>query len=159
MPKTIVGEKTRTFIDWRSLLRYAGFLAIVYFGNNQIQTWLGRQALEEVALEKRSLDQALSIATEVNKPVLLEISALWCPSCRKLDKQVLSQPEVQNAIEQSFVYAREELESEIGETLRQQFTIKGVPTLLILESTGELRQYLPLTFDPKHFIARLNQVR
>lgn len=157
-PQEVPARKPRQSVNWRSLLWYAGFLAAVYFGNIQVQTWLGRQALAEVKLEQLSYQQALQQATAEGKPVLVDISALWCPSCRKLDKQVLAQPQVQQAIEQRAIFTRVELETPEGEKLQQQFQIKGVPTLLVLNSDGSLKQQLPLTFDPAIFINRLKRI-
>jgi thiol:disulfide interchange protein len=34
------------------------------------------------------------------------MSAIWCPSCRKLDKQVFSDEQVKIQLNQDFVYAR-----------------------------------------------------
>ena len=147
----------KSFDGWRTLLIYGSILAAFYFGHVQIQTYLGERALEKVTLERLTLEQALAKAKLSGKPVLADISAIWCPSCRKLDNQVLAVPSVQQAIEENFVFTRIEFESEEGQRVQEKYGVKGFPTLLILDSSGEESHKLPLTFDPEAFKELLNQ--
>lgn len=151
-------SQRKRFEGWRSLIIYAGILAVFYFGHVEIQSFLGERALEKVTLERLSLDQALERASATGKPILAEVSAIWCPSCRKLDLNVLSKPDVQQAIEDKFVFTRIELESEAGEQMQKRYGVRGVPTLLILDSEGNAQQQLRLSFDPTMFKEMLDQV-
>ncbi len=143
---------------WKSLLVYGGILLAVYFGHVQIQTFLGQRALDTIALELISFDEALARSHESGKPVLLDVSAIWCPSCRKLDSTILSRPDVQQIIESRYIFTRVEFESEQGEKLQQRYGIKGFPTLLVLDSSGEVLNHLSLTFDPESFKGLLNNM-
>lgn len=149
----------KRFEGWRSLIIYAGILAVFYFGHVEIQSFLGARALDKVTLERLSLDQALERANATGKPILVEVSAIWCPSCRKLDLKVLSKPDVQQAIEAKFIFTRVELESETGEMMQKRYGVRGVPTLLVLDSNGNAAKKLQLTFDPATFKQILAQAR
>ncbi|SMF22571.1 Thiol:disulfide interchange protein [Alteromonadaceae bacterium Bs31] len=148
-PETEQAPKKRQ--AWKSLLIYGGILLAVYFGHVQIQTFLGQRALDNVALELISFDEALIRSAESGKPVLLDVSAIWCPSCRKLDSKVLSRPDVQALIEEHYVFTRVEFESDQGVALQERYGIKGFPTLLVLNSNGDRLRALNLTFDPEAF--------
>lgn len=142
----------RKFEGWRSILVYAGILALFYFGHVEIQTFLGQRALARVELDMPSLAVALKQARQTGKPVLLDVSAIWCPSCRRLDSAVLSNSDVKQAIENRYVFTRVEYESLEGETVQQRYGVRGFPTLLVLNGDGELIRTLPPSYDPDTFI-------
>jgi len=76
--------------SFRSLAIIAIVAIVAYFAHTEYQSHLGRKALDATGLEMRSLDQALAISKETGKPVLADLSAIWCPSCRRLDETVLA---------------------------------------------------------------------
>jgi len=133
------------------------FAAIVgaYFIYVEIQTRLGEQARESTGLTYRSLDEALVIAQAENKPVLAELSAVWCPTCRALDAKVFAVPEVRSAIERYYVFAQVEYESEAGPAFMEKYGVSGFPTLLILRPDGTLKRPLEVTMDPVEFLKQL----
>jgi thiol:disulfide interchange protein len=133
-------------------------LYCVYLGNTFVQSYLGTQVLQSTGLALNTLDEALLEAQRSNKLVLADMSAIWCPTCRKLDKLVFSDKEVQAIIEQGFVFARIEYDSKQGEDFMQKYQVRGFPTLLILGGDGEKLVKLPLTFEPQTFINMLTQI-
>jgi thiol:disulfide interchange protein len=98
-------DQTRSSV--RKVLDVFGIIILIsvlgYYGSKTVQTYLGQQAIDETDLEILSLEQALEIAKSSNKLVLADMSAIWCPSCRKLDKQVFSDEQVKIQINQNFV--------------------------------------------------------
>lgn len=146
------------FKQLKSWLPYILIPLVVYFGNVELQTYLGKKALEDLNIPKLSLEEALTQAKRENKLVLADMSAIWCPSCRKLDQEVLSNTKVQTAIEQHFVFSRIEYESEAGKAFMAKYDVSAFPTLLILDANGQKVRKLPLTFSPEQFIAYLGQI-
>ena len=121
------------------------------------------------ALQKSGMDwepytpHKLEEARAVNKPVMLDFYADWCIPCLELDRLTFTHPEVIEATK-DFVKLKVDLthyDSPEAETLRQQFDIAGVPTLIFLGPDGrevhEIRivGYLP----PDKFIERIQPVR
>ena len=143
----------------RSFLIIAAIAAATYFINVEVQTRLGESALEATGLEMRSLEEAQALAAKENKLVLADMSAIWCPSCRKLDKEVFSNDSVKAAIDERFVFARIEYESDAGKDFMTRYAIRGFPTILALNPDGSLVSQLPLTFDPAAYAANLKAVR
>lgn len=91
---------------------------------------------------------ALKKAASKNKPILINFSGSdWCSWCTRLDEEVFSQPEF-------IAYAKENLicvlldypqttpqpakEKAANKALAQQYKIQGFPTVLLLNSQGEL---------------------
>lgn len=139
----------QTMLSW---LPYIAIPLVVYFGNVEVQSYLGKKALEEIELPKLSLEEALSEAAIQDKLVIADLSAIWCPSCRKLDQNVLAKPEVKAAIERDFVFSRIEYESDEGKAFAEKYNVSGFPTLLVLDPQGNKLRKLPLTFSPQEFI-------
>lgn len=151
--ETPKSEKTTN--DWKSWAIFIVLAVVLYFGNTELQSYLGRRALDKVDFPEITLQQAFAQAKATNKLVLADISAIWCPSCRKLDSQVLSQPEVKSVIDENYVFVRIEYETEAGEAFKNQYQVRGFPTLLVLSPDGAKLRNLGLTFNPEEFIQRL----
>lgn len=128
-----------------------------YFINVEVQTRLGERARAETGLQSLPLDQALAEATKSNKLVLAELSAVWCPSCRALDKTIFADEAVKKRIESAFVFARIEYESPEGEAFMERYNARGFPTLLVLDPSGNVVRRLPNTTDPSAFLDSLTQ--
>lgn len=142
-------------------LKWAGIIALIgaiYFAHKSLQTHLGQEALSAIDLDVLNFNVALAKAQAHNKLVLADMSAIWCPTCRKLDKEIFSNEQVKNVIEQHFVFARVEYESNDGEAFMKKYGVSGFPVLLVLNDSGEKLIRLPLTFDPELFVNNLNQV-
>ena len=160
MSKSNQQDQTRSPV--RKILDVFGIIILIsvlgYYGNQTVQSYLGQQAIDETGLELRSLEQALEVAKSANKLVLANMSAIWCPACRKLDKQVFSDEKVKTQINQHFVYARIEYDSPEGERFMQNYQVTGFPTLLVLNAKGEKLVQLPINYEPLPFLATLQKV-
>lgn len=141
--------------SWLKISIVIAVLVGLYFANVEIQTHLGEKALSEMALERHSLDEAFAKAAAENKLVLADLSAIWCPTCRSLDKQIFSNPMVQDVINQKYVFARIEYESEQGQAFQQRYNTRVFPTLLILSPTGAKIKEVPIITEPQEFIQYL----
>lgn len=134
-------------------------LSVVWFyGNIALQSYLGQQALEQTGLELLTLEQALKVAKGSNKLVLTNMSAIWCSSCRKLDKQVFADERVKTKLNQNFVYAHIDYDSPAGQSFMQKYHVTGFPTLLIFNTKGEKLVQLPIKYEPITFLVSLQKV-
>jgi len=133
-------------------------VALGYFGNKGVQTYLGTQAVGDLSFRIYSLDEAKEVAKKEGKLVLADYSAIWCPSCRKLDTQVFANTEVAAEIDSNFVYARLDYDSEEGVEFAEQHALVGFPRVLILDAVGNKLTEMPLTFDPEEYLLNLQRV-
>lgn len=96
---------------------------------------------------------ALIKAKEENKPILLSFIGLpWCPWSEKMDQEVLSRLAFIEPMRKNFILVRFNLLEEGNEhaAVRDQFEIRELPTLVLLDSNGaEITKvgYLPKTAD------------
>lgn len=142
-------------LPWKSWAGIILLLGVAYFANVEVQSYLGRKALNATGMQVYPLGQALSKAAVEKKLVLANMSAIWCPSCRKLDQSVFSDSAVHDAINRDYVFTRIEYESPEGKAFMEEYQVRGFPTLLVLDHTGKKLRQLPLTFNPRGFIALL----
>jgi thiol:disulfide interchange protein len=137
------------------VLFWGAIAAAVYFGNVAVQTHLGRRALEATGLTVHTLDEGLARARVEDKQVLAVVSAIWCPSCRTLDRQVLADPTVRALIDARYVFVRLEYASDEGKAFRERFDVTGFPRVLVLDPAGDLVRRLPVTYEADVFATHL----
>lgn len=133
---------------------WPGFLVLLfalYFGVRHVQSNAGKHAFLATGLPQHSLQQAQQLAQAQNKTIVVEFSAYWCSSCKQLDKELFSQPQVVQWLTHQHVYARIDEASPEGEVLMRQYGVRGFPTLLLLDAQGRVLKTLPLTLDAEEF--------
>jgi thiol:disulfide interchange protein len=149
---------TKKNMPW--LMKFGMVVVLVvigFFGNKAVQSYFGQQAIDGTGLVVLSLDDALVKAERENKLVLADMSAIWCPTCRRLDKEVFSDESVKSVINDQYVFARIEYESEQGKAFMQKYKVHGFPTLLVLNAEGNKMGQLPLTFVPSEFVKLIDR--
>ncbi len=135
----------------------AGLLAFgAYEVNVAVQTHLGEQALAQTGLNFASLQQALQQAGASGKPVFVDFSAIWCPTCRALHEKVFTDPQVKRALAARYVLARVDYEAPEAKDFMQRYGVQGFPSLLVLDSKGQLVRRVAVTVDPRQFVAEIS---
>ncbi|WP_370478529.1 thioredoxin family protein [Tamlana flava] len=84
-----------------------------------------------------SLDEALSKAKNENKLVFIDFYTVWCGPCKKMAKTVFPLPEVGEVYNKSFVSLKLDAEKE-GEAVAKQYNVTGYPTLMYLDTDGNV---------------------
>ncbi|MEM0912067.1 MAG: thioredoxin family protein [Pseudomonadota bacterium] len=145
----------KTFIALIALITVA---AAAYFGHNYTQTYLGKEAIKALSFPKYTMQDGLELAKSENKLVLADYSAIWCPTCRRLDKEVFADETVSKTISDRFVYVRLEYDSKDGVAFAKKHDLQGFPRIIVLDTAGEKIVQMPLIFDPMEYAANLMNV-
>jgi uncharacterized protein YyaL (SSP411 family) len=132
--------------------------SVVYFGNRFVQGQLGSQARSQLPIEIHQLEAGLQRAKLEDKLVLADYSAVWCPSCRKLDKNVFSNTTVSETVNAHFTFVKVEHGSELGDIFAKKHSLSGFPRVIVLTPEGEKLTELPLTFEPESYNTNLIKV-
>ncbi len=94
-----------------------------------------KQVTNKFGFIENSLGQALEKAKSEKKLVLAEFGARWCPGCIRLETEIFGQKKFKT-LTKSFIKVH--LDSDVFENsvLNEKYQIKGIPTLMVLDSTG-----------------------
>lgn len=155
-PETTKGPSKKMPSWMRSALVFGVIFLGAYLAHVELQTYLGKQMLAQTGFPDINLETAITQAKAQNKYIIANMSAIWCPSCRRLDRSVFAEKAVQKLINDNFIFTRAEYESDEGKQFMARYGVNSFPTLLLLSPEGEQVQRIPLTFDPKTFMASLN---
>ncbi len=73
-----------------------------------------------------------------NKPILLDFYTTWCAPCKWLDKDVFELDVVADLLNKNFINVKVDAEKGEGPALAQKFSVGGFPTLIYLNSNGDV---------------------
>ncbi|SMO42123.1 Thioredoxin-like [Saccharicrinis carchari] len=86
-----------------------------------------------------TLQEALAKAKKENKIVFMDCYTTWCGPCKYLAKNVFTQKEVGDFFNKNFVNVKMDMESEAGKPLMGKYNVSAFPTLLWLDSDGNIQ--------------------
>ena len=83
----------------------------------------------------QTIDSALEAAKAAHEPVLVDFSALWCHSCWWMKTNVMNGSDWE-ALGKHLVYVESDSDSADGEAWMKKLKISGLPTYVMLDSSG-----------------------
>lgn len=94
------------------------------------------------------LEEAQEQAAETGKKVFIYAEAEWCGYCKKMNKQVFPQQSVADSLSKYFHPVRIDIESDektvfneedfTEQVLAQKFRVTGTPTMIFIDSDGQI---------------------
>jgi thiol:disulfide interchange protein DsbD len=145
------GRSWRPFLLLRSALGIVAVVALAFL-------LYPRKAPEKLRFEPFN-SELLASATEARKPVLIDFSADWCIPCREMEHSTFVDPSVVNEASR-FVRMKANLtkQDKRTEELTTKYEIQGVPTTMLIDSTGKVTQRKVGYIGPQEMLAELRQV-
>jgi len=133
--------------------------------NNGILIFVSSYVLfpkENPSLEwKKFSEVEYNNAIKQDEIIIMDFYADWCIPCKELDAVTFSNNEVINRTK-DFTLLKVDMTKSISpevEKLKQQFSIVGVPTILIIDSTGNEVKRITGFVSPEEFLNILNDVK
>ncbi|HWF43660.1 MAG TPA: thioredoxin fold domain-containing protein [Candidatus Kapabacteria bacterium] len=112
-----------------------------------------------------SFEDAFARAKDENKLVMVDVYTDWCGWCKRLDKDVYTDPAVQQEVSKYFTAVKLNAESNAQHTfagkpqseteLAQSWGVKGFPTILFLTPDEKVVQIIPGYVPAKDFVSAL----
>lgn len=84
-------------------------------------------------------DEAARVAAATGKPMLLKFTADWCPPCRRMKREVFTQPAVADLVRGAFVPVIVDMTipNAPGQQVADRFGVDAIPTLVVFEGRAE----------------------
>ena len=148
---TPAGRNGRPFLVFRSALGVVALAAFAFL-------LYPRQAREPLSFEPFS-PELITVAAEERKPVLVDFSADWCIPCREMEHSTFLDPSVISEAKR-FVRLKANLTAQDQKTeqLTSKYEIQGVPTTMIIDSSGKISERKVGYVGPNEYLAALRQV-
>lgn len=91
-----------------------------------------------IKFEEGTWAEIVAKAQKENKPIFLDAYAVWCGPCKWMAANVFTNKEVAELFNTKFINAKIDMEKGEGVKLAQRFQVQAYPTLLIINSGGEV---------------------
>jgi thiol:disulfide interchange protein DsbD len=145
------GKSWRPFLMFRSTIGIAAVIALAFL-------LYPRKASEPLRFEPFT-SELLASATEQRKPVLIDFSAEWCIPCREMEHSTFIDPSVVTESKR-FVRMKANLTAQDKRTeeLTSKYEIQGVPTTMLIDSAGNVKERKVGYIGPHEFLSDLRNV-
>lgn len=91
-----------------------------------------------IAFRELSFSEALEVAKAEKKLLFVDCFTTWCGPCRMLSNVVFKDSLFADYFNRHFVNLKMDMEKGEGPSLRKKYEVRGYPTLLFLDSNGEV---------------------
>ncbi|MCP3889788.1 MAG: thioredoxin fold domain-containing protein [Desulfobulbaceae bacterium] len=152
-------DKSRASFRSFPLLKTGTGVAGLVLAAFLVTTW----ALQGPGVSWKQYDEkTLRDAQILKKPVIIDFFATWCAPCREFEDVTFHDTAVVKQAENDFIMIKVDVTkggNPLNERLLQQYEVKGVPTIVFLDSKGleivdlRLVDYLP----PDKFLERMTE--
>ncbi|MGZ0015142.1 thioredoxin family protein [Yeosuana sp. AK3] len=95
--------------------------------------------LKGIQFFEGTFQEALLKAKDLNKPIFLDVYAKWCGPCKLLKKTTFKDEEVGAYFNANFINIAIDGETKEGNELLRKYNIRAYPSLLIVDSNGEVK--------------------
>jgi len=149
------GDNARGFVYFKRIVAIAAII---------LGTWLLKPtSVPSVGMEWETYQsESFSALKSSGKPLIIDFYADWCIPCKELDKITFTDPRVIE-LSRQFHFLKVNLtsttNSEVNQ-LKDQYQIRGVPTIIFFDRTGqEIPELRILGFEkPEIFVTKMEQV-
>ncbi len=101
-----------------------------------------------VKFHNGSFESAMTKASEEGKLFFVEFYADWCTPCKWMDKTTFRDKDVIDLMNSNYVALKLDIETEEGSDLKNQYSVRMLPTIIIFNAKGEMIERVEKTLSP-----------
>lgn len=105
-----------------------------------------------IDFKNKSLEEAKEIAAKENKIIFIDAYADWCGPCKWMSANTFPDSEVGSYYNEQFISLQIDMESEVGMDFDLEYGVEAYPTLLFLNSKGEVIKRYSGALDAQEFL-------
>ncbi|MDC9724193.1 MAG: thioredoxin family protein [Urechidicola sp.] len=109
-------------------------------------------AISGIDFKDKSLEEAKEMAAKENKIIFVDAYADWCGPCKWMSANTFPDLEVGNYFNEQFISLQIDMESEVGIDFDLEYGIDAYPTLLFLNSKGEVIKRYSSALDAQELL-------
>ncbi|MDI6735042.1 MAG: thioredoxin family protein [bacterium] len=102
-----------------------------------------------------SFEEGLKIGKEEGKPLMVDFEASWCDWCKKLDKTTYKDTQV-IILAKKFIPVK--VDCDTDRVTPQKYGIRGLPTIIFMDSAGQILHQITSYRGPEDFVAEMEKV-
>lgn len=92
----------------------------------------------EIKFVDCTLDEALKMSQETNKPLFVDCYTSWCGPCKMMAKDVFTNDTVADFFNDNFICIKFDCEKGEGITVAKTYGVSGYPTFLLIDNNKQL---------------------
>lgn len=97
------------------------------------------RSLNGIEFETLTLADAKALSAQTGKPIFIDCYTVWCGPCKWMSANSFQDPAVADLFNKNFINLKVEMEKDAdGKELAMKYEVRAYPTLLIIDSKGNL---------------------
>lgn len=93
-----------------------------------------------IVFQDITFNQALAQAKKENKPIFMNVYAVWCGPCTNLKKTTFQSDKVGSVFNTNFINISVDAEKGEGIELSRKYEVTAHPLMLVLDSNGKVQK-------------------
>jgi thiol:disulfide interchange protein len=110
----------------------------------------------QIKFKKINIEEAKKEALAANKEVFIDFRADWCKPCIEMERTTFSDRQVGSAINQNYIPIQIDVDFFEGMDVQELYNVGVMPTILIINSDGEVQKRLLGQKTPYSLMQELN---
>jgi tetratricopeptide (TPR) repeat protein len=104
-------------------------------------------------LQGKPFAELLKRARAENKPLMIDMYAVWCGPCKLMDRTTFSDPAVGDWAKRNVIPVKIDAEKGEGRKLAQRYMVSSFPTVLFIDPSGQEIDRLVAAYPPAPFLS------